>query len=197
MRRVAGSAHDSPHAGLTVGRVLRETEDGRLGPGTGLGGTASDWLAAAQLDTAHGFRLGSRALLGADGLTLSEAVVGFGGDRLDLDASYVWLAGSTGPDGIERRRTSQVALDADVALTPRWSGSLGMRYDFRQDRAQSAELGLTWRNECAEIDVSVSRRFEDESSLEPETRVGLSVALLGFGGREAPPDVSTCDPVFR
>ena len=185
-------------AGATLGRVLRADEDDRLAPGTGLGGTASDWLAAVDLDTGAGLSLGSRALVGDDlDLSLTEAVLAYAAPGLSLDAGYVWLAAATGPDGIARPDTSQLTLDADMALTRRWSGSAGLRYDFREERAQTAGLGLTWRNECAELDLTVSRRFEDSSSLDPETRFGLSVALLGFGDREAAPDRSTCDPVFR
>ena len=184
--------------GATVGRVLRETADDRLAPGTGLDGTASDWLAAVDLDTGAGLSLGSRTLIGDDlDLSASEAVLLYEREGLSLDAGYVWLAATTGADGIARGRTSQVTLDADMALTRRWSGSAGLRYDFRTERAQTAGLGVTWRNDCAEVDLSVSRRFEDSSSLDPETRFGLSVALLGFGDREAGPGRSACEPRIR
>ena len=184
-------------AGATVGRVLRAEEDDRLPADTGLDGTASDWLAAVDLDTGGGLTLGSRALLGEGGVTRSEAVLGLDGEGMRLDAAYAWLVETTGPDGVARPRTSEVTLDADVEITRRWSGSAGLRYDFDEGRAQTAGLGVVWRNECAELDVSVLRRFEDGSDLEPETRFGFSVALLGFGDRQADPGGSTCDPVFR
>lgn len=185
-------------AGATLGRVLREEADARLVPGTGLDGTASDWLAAVDLDTGAGLSLAARSLVDSDlGLSLGEAVLRYEAERLSLDAGYVWLAEAVGPDGIARAQASQLTLDADMGLTRRWSGRAGLRYDAVESRAQTAALGLVWRNECAEIDVSVSRRFEDSSSLEAETQVGLSVALLGFGGREAEPGRSTCDPQFR
>ena len=184
--------------GATVGRVLRAEADDRLAPGTGLDGTASDWLAAVDLDTGAGLSLGGRTLIGDDlHLSASEAVLLYEREGLSLDAGYVWLAATTGPDGIRRGRTSQATLDADVTLTRRWSGSAGLRYDFRQQRAQTAGLGVTWRNDCAEVDLSVSRRFEDSSSLDAETRFGLSVALLGFGDREAGPGRSACEPRIR
>ena len=185
-------------AGATLGRVLRAEADPLLVAGTGLDGTASDWLAAVDLDTGAGLALASRSLVDDDlGLAATEAVLGYAGEGLRLDAGYVWLAEATGPDGIARDATSQLALDADVEITRRWSGALALRYDFEEERARTAGLGLTWRNECAEVAVSAERRFEDARALDPETRFGLSVALLGFGDREAAPGRSTCDPVFR
>ena len=57
------------------------------------------------------------------------------------------------------------------------------------------------QDQQAEVDwtdgIPVSRRFEDSSSLDPETRFGLSVALLGFGDREAGPGRSACEPQVR
>ena len=184
--------------GVTVGRVLRSDRDPRLASGTGLDGRASDWLAAVDLDTGAGLRFEARTLLGEDlDLTRSEAVLGYAGEGLSVDAGYVWLSAVEGPDGIARRDISQLVLDADVVLTRRWAGSAAVRYDFEAERAQTAGVGLTWRNECAELDLSVSRRFEDSSSLEPETRFGLSVALLGFGDREAARGRAACSPTYR
>ena len=166
--------------------------------GTGLDGTASDWLAMVDLDTGRGLALASRTLVDDElRLSATEAVLGYAGGGLSLDAGYVWLAEATGPDGIERPTTAQLALDADLEVTRRWSGSVGLRYDFEEERARTAGLGLTWRNECAQVSLSAERRFEDARALDPETRFGLSVALLGFGDREAAPGRSTCDPVFR
>ena len=185
-------------AGATLGRVLRGEDDERLVAGTGLDGTASDWLASVDLDTGAGLTLAGRALVGDDlGLSASEAVLGYEAQGVSLQSGYVWLAAVTGPDGIERPRISQLTLDADAAITRRWAGSVGLRYDFRAERAQIAGVGLIWRNECAEVDLSVSRRFEDSSSLDPETRFGLSVALLGFGDREAARGRSACEPRVR
>ena len=42
--------------------------------------------------------------------------------------------------------------------------------------------GLQWRNECATIDLSLSRRFTSSTSVRPSTDFDLSVELGGFGG---------------
>lgn len=193
-RRVLPSGWE---AGATLGRVVREDADPRLADGSGLSGTASDWLIQADLDTGAGLALATRSLVGEDGASRSEALVRLAAERLTLDAGYAFAAQATGPDGNPRDVISQLLVDADVGLTPRWSSSAGIRYDFEEERAQSAVLGLIWRNECAQVDLSLERRFEDESSLDPETRFGFAVALLGFGDREAAPARSSCDPQFR
>ena len=40
--------------GVTVGRVFREADLGQFGPGSGLDGRTSDWLAAVNFDLADG-----------------------------------------------------------------------------------------------------------------------------------------------
>lgn len=184
-------------AGATVGRVVRAEADPRLAEGTGLHGTTSDWLLEADLDTGAGVALAGRSLLGEGGASRSEALLRLASRRLTLDAGYAFSDEVTGPDGIARDVISQLLVDADARLTTRWSTSLGLRYDFEAERAQTALVGLIWRNECAQVDLSLERRFEDESSLDPETRFGFAVALLGFGDREASPARSTCEPRVR
>ena len=61
------------------------------------------------------------------------------------------------------------------------------RYDFVANRAQYAELGLTYRNECITIDMGVQRRFSASDTLEPQTDFDLSVRLGGFGRQKDGP----------
>jgi LPS-assembly protein len=78
-------------------------------------------------------------------------------------------------------RTNELTLDTGYAFTRSWTGSAGLRYDFDASRAQSAALGLAYRNECVAIDLSLSRRFTSSISVAPTTNVGLKISLNGFG----------------
>ena len=42
-------------------------------------------------------------------------------------------------------------------------------------------MGIGYRNECVNIDLSLSRRFTSSTNVEPSTDVGLTVSLNGFG----------------
>jgi LPS-assembly protein len=166
--------------GLTVGKVLRATDPGLFGSGSGLAGRRSDWLLATHLNTAGGLALTNRALID-DSLTFTrdELRVTYTHPRFDLAAGYIWMQ----PDLDEDRplTTSELLLDTGWTWQSGWTGSFGTRYDFTADRAASARLGLRYANECVTLDVSLSRRFTSSTSVRPDTNVGLSVSLAGFG----------------
>jgi LPS-assembly protein len=166
--------------GATVGRAFRAEAAPDFTNASGLSGLQSDWLAAVQLKLAGGLSLTSRSQFSDSfALTKSETRLGWVGPRLALGASYVWIVA----EPLEGRptRTNELTLDTGYAFTRSWTGSAGLRYDFDASRAQSAALGLAYRNECVAIDLSLSRRFTSSISVAPTTNVGLKISLNGFG----------------
>ncbi len=109
----------------------------------------------------------------------SETQVRWTGKRLSASGSYIWVVA----DPAEDRTTdaSEINLDAAYRLSRHWIATAEGRYDVNLNRAASAGLGLTYRNECLNVDLSLSRRFTSSTTLQPTTDVGLSVSLNGFG----------------
>ncbi len=176
--------------GVTVGRVLRTEDLGQFSAGSGLSGVSSDWMASWQLEMA-GFNLANR-LLFDDQFTMTKAELqaAYSGDRFTLATGYV----HTEADAAENRLTpiSELTLATSYQLTDNWTGRIASRYDFEAERAAKAGLGLTFRNECLLVDLSLSRRFTSSTSVKPTTDFGLSVELLGFGGSSAPGPARQC-----
>lgn len=167
--------------GLTVGRVIRAEDLGQFGEGTGLAGEMSDWLVATRLDTAGGLSLTNRALFDDDfGFSRDELRLAWSGERLALATSYVWM--DAAPAENRPDDTSELTLDAGWRIGEGWAAALEGRYDFVADRAARAGIGLTYRNECVTVDLSLSRRFTSSTSVRPTTDFDLSVVLGGFGG---------------
>lgn len=166
--------------GVTGGRVLRTRDLHQFTEGSGLAGLRSDWLVAARFQTAGGIEVMNRALFD-DNLDFAkdELRLALRSDRYDLATSYLWLD----RDLAEGRPvpTSELAMQAGLQLTPYWRASAGGRYDLEADEAVRAAFGLTYRNECATIDLSLSRRFTDSSTVNSSTDFNLSVVLGGFG----------------
>lgn len=190
---VSWTRHDADgwSAGVTVGRILRDRPDLRFSQASGLGGSASDWLAALRLETAGGLALTNRLILDDDGsLTKAELRLDLDGERLDLGASAIWMQA----DPAEARDADVRELDIDggYAFTPALTGRLSARYDFEADRAARAGLRIEYRNECLKLDLSLSRRFTSSTSVQPVTDFGLSVELLGFGGQSRPGPSRLC-----
>ena len=166
--------------GLTTGRVFRASDLGQFSAASGLDGTSSDWLVAAQVTTADGLRIANRTTFD-DGLDISreELLFGFAAERYDLSAGYLWLVA----DAAENRLvpTSELVFDAGWDMGQSWRGSFTGRYDFEAERATRATLGVAYRTDCATVDLSLSRRFTSSTSVKADTDINLSVILHGIG----------------
>lgn len=167
--------------GGVVGRVVRRADAGQFGVASGLDGLMSDWLIAGQYKGTDGALVTGRLLLD-DSLALTKGALRLGveRDRYGLFTGYEYVL----PDPVENRPdlTSELVLNARYDLSRNWSTSLESRYDFNAGRSSQADLGLAFRNECIDVNLSLSRRFTSSTSVQPTSVFGLSVELLGFGG---------------
>ena len=165
---------------VTGGRVLRAKNLGQFSTGSRLSGTRSDWLLATQFNTADGLSFTNRALFDdAFSFSKDELRLGWSQDRYNLSANYVWLVA----DPAEGRpvATSEMAFDSSVQISDGWHLLTSGRYNFLTERATRAGVGFEYRNECAAIDISLSRRFTSSTTVRPDTEFGFSVRLAGFG----------------
>ncbi|MBA3908813.1 MAG: LPS-assembly protein LptD [Rhodobacter sp.] len=177
--------------GVTLGRVYREADLGQFGPGSGLDGARSDWLAAVNFDLANGIALTARAVLDDDlDLTKGEARMTLNLPKTALATSLIWAV----EDPLEDRPdpTQEVTFDARRKFGGNWAGKLSGRYDFVADRGTVAGLGLEFLNECVRFDVSLSRRFTSSTSVTPTTDFSLSLDLIGFGSGVTGGPARTC-----
>ncbi len=166
--------------GLTAGRVIREADNAAFGDASGLAGVTSDWLLAMQVQTA-GLSLTNRLLLDDDlSIAKGEFRMDFNRNRYAVAASYVYVVA----DPIEDRdeATQELVLDAAYDVNSAWSTSLSTRYDLIADRATRAGVAVSFRNECINLNLSLSRRYTSSTSVQPTTDFGLSVEFLGISG---------------
>ncbi|KPP85670.1 MAG: LPS-assembly protein [Rhodobacteraceae bacterium HLUCCO07] len=176
---------DGWQSDLTLGQVTRADADNAFSPTSGLRGTRSDLLIAGQLRSAQGLSLTARGLFDKNlDLSKGEARAGYHTSRLGLGASYVWL----GPDAFEDRpnTVSEWSLDGLYRVGRHWSGRANVRYDVVSNKTAEAGVGLIYRNECVEIDLSLSRRFTSSVILTPSTDFSFTVGIKGFsaGGND-------------
>jgi LPS-assembly protein len=177
--------------GVTVGRVFREADLGQFGPGSGLDGKTSDWLASVNFDLADGLALTARAVVDDDlALTKGEARMVYSGQRNSLAGSVIWAVA----DPLENRfePTQEVTFDARRKIGANWTAKVSGRYDDVANRGTVAGLGVEFLNECVRFDVSLSRRFTSSTSVTPTTDFNLSLDLVGFGGSGSGGPARTC-----
>ncbi|WP_272008428.1 LPS-assembly protein LptD [Roseovarius sp. ZX-A-9] len=173
---------------ITVGQVVRDRAQREPNGGltftdtSGLRGTFSDILFAAQISTQNGMTLTGRGLFNnAFDTTKAEARASWHNEFTNFGATYIWL----GRDVAENRPTtiSEWAFDGSYRLSRHWTGSALWRYDVASDRNVKAGVGVVYTNECVEIALSASRRFTSSTILTPSTDVSLTVGLRGFSTR--------------
>ncbi len=177
--------------GVTVGRVFRAEDLGQFGPGSGLAGHRSDWLAAVTLTMPEAYALTARAVFDDDfSLTKGEARLTLTRPKLTLQSSLIWAVA----DPTENRYdpTEEITFDALRKIGPNWAGRLTGRYDFAADQGTVAALGLEYLNECVRFGVSLSRRFTSSTSVSPTTDFTLSLDLIGFGSGVTGGPARTC-----
>ncbi|MGB5560092.1 MAG: LPS assembly protein LptD [Paracoccaceae bacterium] len=166
--------------GLTAGRVFRADDLGQFSNASGLDGRFSDWLIGTQVKMDQRLSVDARMLLAPDfTVAKAEARINWSGDRFGLTSSYSRIVAD--PDENRPDLNSQIQLQGRYDITRHWQSNFDLRYDVTAREATRAALGLIYRNECVNLDLSLSRRFTSSSNVAPTTNIGFSVGLNGFG----------------
>jgi LPS-assembly protein len=170
-------------AGALIGRVVRAEPDENFWQGTGLAGRWSDYVAALSLELDWGLGLVNRTLFDPDlGVNRNELSMVYDGVRGDLAAAYVYLDDDDSNPFIGPEPTThELALDARYRFLPNWEVRGLWRYDLVADANLRAGAGITYGNECAEVDLSLSRRYTSSANVPASTSIGFSVRLAGLG----------------
>jgi LPS-assembly protein len=166
--------------GTTVGRVFRAQDPNLFNTGSGLEGYSSDWLAAIEVDLPNQLSLVSRSLIDDDfSFSRSETLISYDSDRFNVSTGHIWLPPE--PAISRLTNTSEWTFDAAFKIDDTWSGDVRWRYDLYRNAAAEAGFGLTYSNECVDVDLSLSHRFTSSTNVEPSTSVGMTIGLSGFG----------------
>ncbi len=171
----------------TVGQVFRADPDPEFNLTSGLQGTSSDLLLAGQLQTANGWSLAGRGLLNGDfSFAKAEMRAAWQQKTVRLSGSYIWQ--EPDPDENVDDEISEIRLDGRYRVDQNWLTQAVARYDLSESEPIRYGLGVTYQNECVQVNMTVSRRFTSSSSIEPSTEFGFTVALTGYsvegGGQE-------------
>lgn len=164
---------------LTFGQIFRNQAQGDFTKTSGLADSTSDLLVAGQYVGAKGLRVTARGLIDPSGdLNKASARMGWAYKDLWLDASYVWLDSDPSEDRDDT--LSEVTLDSRYRIDSHWTGTADWRFDGNSGRTAEAGLGIEYRNECVQVNLSVSRRFSTSATVQSDTSIGFNIALLGF-----------------
>ncbi len=163
----------------TVGQIFRTDADPDFTLTSGLRGTSSDILLAGQLKTINGWSIAGRGILSSD-LRFAKAELRgqWERDGSAFTGSYIWLE----PDPAENidEEISEIWLRGRYQIDQNWLTRAEARYDLNESEPIRLGLGVTYRNECVQVNMSVRRRFTSTSTIEPSTEFGFTVSLTGY-----------------
>lgn len=178
--------------GLTLGRVIRAEDASQdFSLASGLGGTVSDWLVSARLQTAGGLVAAGRVIADDDlNVARGEMQLSYAQKTYSLGAGYIWSIA----DAAEFRAedVSELALNGGYALNDYWKLTANGRYNVAANLPNRAGIGLSFRNECVLLDLSLSRRFAQSTKVTADTKFGVTLELTGFGGSTRGGAARTC-----
>jgi LPS-assembly protein len=170
--------------GMTFGRVFRAKDLGQFDETntSGLSGRQSDYVSSFFLTFPDKLDVINRSLFD-DEFTVSknETQVSYTSGKWDAAATYVWLK----EDVIlnESDKQHEIHLDVDYHRNQNWTYSADWRQNLNSGEAIEGELGLRYKNECVDINFSLSLDFAASGIAEPKREFGLTVALVGLGNR--------------
>ena len=194
VRYARTSADDPVEVDASFGRVFRITEDDAFSPGSGLSGDASDYVGALGLrwrdrvEIAHSFRLSEELVVNRN-----EVIGSVDLGRARVSGSYLLLEADATAGALEDRQETAVA--AEIDLDPRWTVGGLVRRDLENNEYIETAATLTFRNECASLELFVGRDFVEREDAPPSTDIGFRVRIFGGGdGGAAPSGVCAAAP---
>lgn len=168
---------------FTGGRVLRASGTDDFPAGTGLDGHVSDIVTAVSFTLGDRLGLANRALF-TDQMDFlrNEVELALANEDGAVSVSYIFFAeDNTDPFLAPEPESSELAFEGRYRFHPNWEIRGDWRYDFASGSNIRAGGGVIYGNECAEFDLSVSRRFTSSDNVPPSTSVGFTVRLAGLG----------------
>lgn len=178
--RYARVSDDGIKVDATVGRVLRLRDADEFSPGTGLTDAQSDWVAAwaVGIDPYVTFR---QRLRFDDDLTVNRNEIGMTAEygRLRISGDYVFL--ESDPLIGEPLDREEFSVGASLGLSKNWRVRGFVQRDLQAREFVETGGGITYANECCEVDVFLRRRFTDSDDVPAATSVGVQVKLLTLG----------------
>ncbi len=163
----------------TVGQVFRSEADPNFNLTSGLQGTTSDLLLAGQIKTANGWSLAGRGLIDGDfSFTKAELRGGWTGEGSAITGSYVWQEADPAENLDDE--ISEIWLRGRYRVDENWLTRASARYDLAASEPIRLGLGVTYQNECVQVNMSVSRRFTSTTTIEPSTEFGFTLSLTGY-----------------
>jgi LPS-assembly protein len=183
---------DGFFASALIGRSFRAEPDPSLPYRTGLTGTSSDWILAANSSPISGVNFFTRWRLDTNSYAINymETGVDWRTSRFDGQISYIQEA--IDPDGLP---VKDIDFHGEFFVWKNWGLSAYGAREFLTGVWRQEDFGIVYRDQCIRVEILYNRNDTTNGVLGPSQGVGIRLSLATFGNSDYPhPDSSTTVP---
>jgi LPS-assembly protein len=175
--RMAAYNASGGSAEVLFGQVFRVSNNGTFAENTGLENNASDYVGRINLSPIQNFSITHR-------FRLDRKSFRFARNEVSLNASYWRLAGSLWYTKLSQEETDASLTEREeltaygrVKITDYWSASGSIRRDLVRKANVTTRLGLTYLDECTQLNLVYQRDFTSDRDIKPSTSILFTFQL--------------------
>ena len=163
--------------GLNIGQVLRNKNTTDFVSSSGLNGFESDVLVSGFIDLNNDINISSKQVYSKNfSLKRSDTSLNLEKDQYSLGGNITNLISD--PSEGTSSDLKELSFNFFSKLTRNWSGNLGLRRNLVKDQTINASAGFNYKNDCIDIQMSISRRNTSSAILPSDSRIDL---VINFG----------------
>jgi LPS-assembly protein len=177
--RVSALWDDGRRASLLIGRAFRDSENDVFTPQSGLRGTSSDWIVAADAQPMAGLSIFGRTRLDGETLEVQRAEAGVNVSNKWGSGYFRYLRDRADVNGA---KVENFDLGGEIYLTEHWGLTAYGNRDLIQNAWVIRDLGVSYRDECTRVDVIYRREDTVLGRLGPSSSIAVRLTLATLGG---------------
>ncbi len=176
---------------LSIGQVYRNKNSEDFLLSSGLNGYESDILLSGNISFQKNLKVASKQVYSKNfSLKRSDTSLKLIKPRYQFNTSLTNLLSD--PSEGTSTDLKELRFNLNSNLTKNWSGKVGLRRNMVNNEDINASLGLNFRNECIDIDLSLSRRNTTTNLLPKDSRIDLVVNFGNIGSKYYNTKMSKC-----
>ena len=176
---------------ISVGQVYRNKNSKDFLQSSGLNGYESDILLSGHISFREDLDIASKQVYSKNfSLKRSDTSLKLTKPRYQINTSLINLVSD--PSEGTSADLKELTLNLNSSLTQNWSGKIGLRRNMVDNENINASMGFNFRNECIDIDLSLSRRNTATNLLPKDSRIDLVVNFGNIGTKYNKDKKSRC-----
>ncbi|MDC3108142.1 LPS assembly protein LptD, partial [Paracoccaceae bacterium] len=176
---------------VSLGQVYRNKNSKDFLLSSGLNGYESDILLSGNISFKRDLDISSKQVYSKNfSLKRSDTSLKLTKTRYQINTSLVNLISD--PSEGTSADLKELTLNINSNLTKNWSGKIGLRRNMVNNENINTSVGFNFKNECIDIDLSLSRRNTATNLLPRDSRIDLVVNFGNIGLRYGNSKMSKC-----